>query len=234
MSSSFTDELAERLVVGVDRLHPREVQQRVEQHRCVAGGQHEAVAVGPDRVLRVEAQVALPELVGDRRHRHRRARDGPSSPVWIASIDSVRIVLIASWSIEASGVVAVIDRAQYRNACRRFHWRAAFEHLQRRDRVPGIDGRRTALARGARASPRRRSARLPARSAPARSRSPATSRPQCDSGSTPQARGRPAAGRRAARPPGRRPPRPRTRRGRRAPAAAVPGAAATADIQRWL
>ena len=67
-------QLAERLVVGVDRLHAREVQQRVEQHRGVARGQHEAVAVGPDRVLGVEAQEPLPELVGDRRHRHRRAR----------------------------------------------------------------------------------------------------------------------------------------------------------------
>ena len=64
--------VADDLVVGVDRPHPGEVQQRVEQHRGVAGGEHEAVAAGPDRVGRVEAQEALPERVGDRRERHRR------------------------------------------------------------------------------------------------------------------------------------------------------------------
>ena len=66
--------LPERLVVGVDRLRPGQVQQRVEQHRGVPGGEHEAVAVGPDRIRGVEAQEALPEGVGDRGHRHRRAR----------------------------------------------------------------------------------------------------------------------------------------------------------------
>ena len=66
--------LPERLVVGVDRLRPGQVQQRVEQHRGVPGREHEAVAVGPDRVRRVEAQEALPERVGDRGHRHRRSR----------------------------------------------------------------------------------------------------------------------------------------------------------------
>ena len=66
-------QLAEPLVRGVDRLHAGEVQQRVEQRRGVADREHEAVAAGPDRVVRVEAQEVLPERVGDRRHRHRRA-----------------------------------------------------------------------------------------------------------------------------------------------------------------
>ena len=66
--------LALGLVVGVDRLDLGEVKQRVEQHRGVAGREHEAVAVGPDRVGGVEAQVALPERVGDRGQRHRRPR----------------------------------------------------------------------------------------------------------------------------------------------------------------
>ena len=66
--------LPERLVVGVDRLRPGQVQQRVEQHRGVPGREHEAVAVGPDRIRRVEAQEALPEDVGDRGHGHRRSR----------------------------------------------------------------------------------------------------------------------------------------------------------------
>ena len=37
-------------------------------------GQHEAVPVRPDRILGVEAQEALPETVGDGRHRHRGPR----------------------------------------------------------------------------------------------------------------------------------------------------------------
>ena len=65
---------ADDLVVGFDRLHLGEVEQRVEQHRGVPGGEHEAVAARPDRVGRVEAEEALPERVGDGRHRHRRAR----------------------------------------------------------------------------------------------------------------------------------------------------------------
>ena len=66
--------LAQRLVVLADRLHPRQVQQRVQQHRGVAGREDEAVAVGPDRVLRVEAQELLPQAVGHGRQGHRRAR----------------------------------------------------------------------------------------------------------------------------------------------------------------
>ena len=62
------------VVVGVDLLHAAEEEHRIQQHRGVAGREHEAVAVGPDRVGRVVAQVVLPELVGDRRQRHRRPR----------------------------------------------------------------------------------------------------------------------------------------------------------------
>ena len=54
--------------------NPGEVKERVEQHRGVAGREHEAVAVRPDRVFGVEAEELLPERAGDRRHRHRRPR----------------------------------------------------------------------------------------------------------------------------------------------------------------
>ena len=67
-------QLAEPLVGRVDRLHAGEVQQRVEQRRGVADREHEAVATRPDRVVGIEAEVVLPQRVGDRRHRHRRAR----------------------------------------------------------------------------------------------------------------------------------------------------------------
>ena len=50
-----------------------QVQQRVEQHRAVAGRQHEAVAVGPARVGGVEFQEAGPQRGGDVGHAHRHA-----------------------------------------------------------------------------------------------------------------------------------------------------------------
>ena len=67
-------QLAQALVLRVDRLHAGQVQQGVEQHRGVADGQHEAVAVRPDRVLGIEAEESLPEAVDDGRHGHRRSR----------------------------------------------------------------------------------------------------------------------------------------------------------------
>ena len=65
---------AHDLVVRVDRLDAAQVQQRVEQGRGVPGGEHEAVAVGPHRQLRVEPQIARPQRVAHRGQRHRRAR----------------------------------------------------------------------------------------------------------------------------------------------------------------
>ena len=65
--------LAQPLVVGVHGPRPGQVQHRPEQHRGVAVREHEAIAVGPDRILRVEAHHAVPERVDQRRERHRRA-----------------------------------------------------------------------------------------------------------------------------------------------------------------
>ena len=68
---------AHRRTIGdalpVDAPHLGQVQQRIEQHRGVAGRQHEAVAVGPQRIGRVVAQKLLPQRIGDRRDPHRRA-----------------------------------------------------------------------------------------------------------------------------------------------------------------
>ena len=64
-------ELAEALEL-LDR-HLRvagEVEQRVEQHRAMAGGQHEAVAVGPFGVRGVELQEAREQHGGDVGHAH--------------------------------------------------------------------------------------------------------------------------------------------------------------------
>src|ERR1700756_5504284 len=40
----------------------------------MAVGQHKAVAVRPDRILRIETEGGLPQRVNDRRHPHRGAR----------------------------------------------------------------------------------------------------------------------------------------------------------------
>ncbi len=56
------------------RLHAGQMQQGIEQHRSVPAGQHEPVAIGPLRIVRVEAEKVLPQRVGDRRQRHRSAR----------------------------------------------------------------------------------------------------------------------------------------------------------------
>jgi hypothetical protein len=66
--------LAEGLQV-VDRdVVAGQVQQRVDQHRTVAVGEHEAVAVRPIRVGRVVAQHVVPQHLGDVGHAHRRPR----------------------------------------------------------------------------------------------------------------------------------------------------------------
>ena len=51
-------ELVERQIVA------RQVQERVEQHRAVAGRQYEAIAIGPVRIGRIVLQVARPENEG--------------------------------------------------------------------------------------------------------------------------------------------------------------------------
>jgi len=62
-----------KLLFGIDRPHPGQMEHRIEQHRGVAIREDEAVAVRPDRVGGVEAEEALPERVGDGGHRHRRS-----------------------------------------------------------------------------------------------------------------------------------------------------------------
>jgi hypothetical protein len=65
--------LAQRLIFGVDRLHLGQMQHRPQQHRGMAIGQHETVAIGPDRILRVEVHDPVPDRIDQRRQRHRRA-----------------------------------------------------------------------------------------------------------------------------------------------------------------
>ena len=53
-SSSRDCGLAQDLVLGVDRADASEVEERPEQRGGVARGEHEAIAVRPDRVCRIE------------------------------------------------------------------------------------------------------------------------------------------------------------------------------------
>ncbi len=63
------------LAESLDLLHrqvvARQMEQRVEQHRPVAGRQHEAVAIGPVRISRIVPQESGPEHVRHRRRSHR-------------------------------------------------------------------------------------------------------------------------------------------------------------------
>ena len=67
-------ELAEALDLVERDVVARQVERRVEQHRRVPAGEHEAVAARPVGRLGRVAHDARVEQVGDRRQRHRRAR----------------------------------------------------------------------------------------------------------------------------------------------------------------
>jgi len=51
-----------------------QVKQRIDEHRAVAVREHEAIAVGPVRIRRVVAKVAMPQRHRDLGHAHRHAR----------------------------------------------------------------------------------------------------------------------------------------------------------------
>ena len=74
MARRLRIELAEVLELVHRQVVAGQVQQRVLQHRAVAVGQDEAVAVEPLRVVRVVVEVIVPEHLGDVRHAHRHAR----------------------------------------------------------------------------------------------------------------------------------------------------------------
>jgi hypothetical protein len=73
MARRLAAPLAELLQVVDGQAVARHVQQAVQQRRAVAGGQHEAVAVGPQRVGRMVLQEARPQHVGHRRGVERQA-----------------------------------------------------------------------------------------------------------------------------------------------------------------
>ncbi len=66
-------EVPHRFVGRINRFHPAEVEHGIEQHGGMADRQYEPIAVGPDRIVRIEPQEVLPQGVHHRRHGHRRA-----------------------------------------------------------------------------------------------------------------------------------------------------------------
>ncbi len=73
VSRRLTAELTEVFDVVEGQLVAGEVEQRVEQHRAVTGGQYETVAIEPVRIFGIEVQMARPQRVGHRRGSHRHA-----------------------------------------------------------------------------------------------------------------------------------------------------------------
>src|SRR5215510_4281783 len=66
--------MAQHLIVGVNRLCLGKMEHRPEQHRSMTIGKNKPIAVGPDRVLGIEAHDAVPYCIDQRRERHRRTR----------------------------------------------------------------------------------------------------------------------------------------------------------------
>jgi hypothetical protein len=74
MAGGGRTQLAEILdVVERDVVVSEQVEQRIDQHRTVAGGQHKAVAVRPAGLLRIEGQIAGKQHRGDIGSAHRQA-----------------------------------------------------------------------------------------------------------------------------------------------------------------
>jgi hypothetical protein len=64
---------AEALILRVHRPCAGQKEYGPQQHRGVTVRQNEAVAIGPDRILRIKAHDPVPQRVDQRRQRHRRA-----------------------------------------------------------------------------------------------------------------------------------------------------------------
>src|SRR3989442_6750392 len=66
--------LSEYLVFGVHGSRLSQMERGPEQHRGVTVRQHKAIAIGPDRILRIETEYAVPDGIDEWGKRHRRTR----------------------------------------------------------------------------------------------------------------------------------------------------------------
>jgi len=74
MSRRLALPLPELLQIIESEIVAGEVEDAVQQHRRVSGGEDEAIAIEPGRVGGIVAQMLRPENVGKGCERHRRAR----------------------------------------------------------------------------------------------------------------------------------------------------------------
>src|SRR5690348_2577402 len=63
----FDGKFAEALVFWIDGFHSGEMKERIKQHGGVAIGEHEAITIGPNGIVRIKTQKLLPESIGNRR-----------------------------------------------------------------------------------------------------------------------------------------------------------------------
>src|SRR5262249_50091076 len=62
--------LSHGFILGVDSLYSGEMKHGPQQHRGVTIRQHEAITIGPDRILWIEAEDAIPDRVDKWSQRH--------------------------------------------------------------------------------------------------------------------------------------------------------------------
>jgi hypothetical protein len=73
MAGRLAPPLPEGLQIFEGKVIAGQIEERIEEHRAVPGGQDETVAVGPQRIGRIMLQVPRPEGVGRGRGPHRHA-----------------------------------------------------------------------------------------------------------------------------------------------------------------
>ncbi len=222
MARRLAAPLAELLQIVERKVVAGDVEQAVEQRRAVAGREHEAIAVGPERIRRMVLEVARPQHVGHRRGAERQpgvAAVGLLHHVdreEAQRVDALQVERVCHGSLPLLGIVAravvlgvVLAAARGAIAVgameqRRLRRRRVVERGRARPRVPAAGSRARTRTTAARAAGRR------------------TSRSSCSAA--------PMPARRPARPRERRFPRPpparcaaSTRRSRRRRRRAIPG-----------
>ena len=100
----------ENSVSAIDCLYACEMEHCVQQHRCMTVRKYESITIGPYRIVRIEAQEALPQCVHDRSERHWRAR--MSGICLLHSIDGKRAYRVDAKVLESNLPKCVPAKAQ--------------------------------------------------------------------------------------------------------------------------
>src|SRR5215469_6296720 len=123
MPGSFAIELAEAanvverdrrlpqgFVVGIHGLNASEMECRPEQHGGMAVRKHKAIAIGPDRVLRIKFEDTIPYRIDEWRERH--GRSGVPGVGLLHGIDGERANRVDTQLIEFCGA-EILDWSYY-------------------------------------------------------------------------------------------------------------------------